>query len=570
MIKISPLELELQAAISESLQSLLVSNAVFLSERLYYENKTEENLSLLCRSLLMENRSYKIYSLLKKSKFPKNQYLFGIACLRLNKTEEAQSAFQQCLKSDYNSSFSFYMLGLCYEKQQNFKEASGYYMKALEKNPTLWTAYEKLCNIGSFVAPAKVFVGKKNSEFDLSKQSINFLNYRKKFKNEPQRKSTNLFDSVKNDDPIEECLNHRKTCTPIDFTNGFDLNLNLNSYPIPTAANVPQTTYKEISSFLNLFACPCHLLSKYQAKEALLLLKKLPSKHYNSGWVQLEMAKCYMELRDYFSAEEHFKITLELEPHHIETMAFYSSCLWQLKKNMELACLAHNALEQSRLESDSWVVVGNCYSLENEHENALKFFHRAIQLKPDNSYAHSLCGHEYGYLEDFVNAKKSFEISLCIDKRNYNCWWGLGCLYFKSEKYEKAIELFQKAISINPRNSILFTFLGMAFNSKRIFGEGLKNFDSAIVLDDKNHLARFQKANALFQLEQYDLALLELEKLRILIPHESSVVVMIARIYCKLGNPEKANNFINLAIDIEPHLSHKIKESTGLYDFNII
>ena len=50
---------------------------------------------------------------------------------------------------------------------------------------------------------------------------------------------------------------------------------------------------------------------------------------------------------------------------------------------------------------ETWVVVGNCFSMQKEHENALKFFNRAIQLNPNNAYAHTLCGHEYVYNEDF-------------------------------------------------------------------------------------------------------------------------------------------------------------------------
>ena len=31
---------------------------------------------------------------------------------------------------------------------------------------------------------------------------------------------------------------------------------------------------------------------------------------------------------------------------------------------------------------ESWCVVGNCFSLQKEHETAMRFFKRAIQLDP--------------------------------------------------------------------------------------------------------------------------------------------------------------------------------------------
>lgn len=39
--------------------------------------------------------------------------------------------------------------------------------------------------------------------------------------------------------------------------------------------------------------------------------------------------------------------------------------------------------------------MGNCYSLQKDHETALKNFQRAVQLNPRFAYAHTLCGHEY-------------------------------------------------------------------------------------------------------------------------------------------------------------------------------
>lgn len=82
--------------------------------------------------------------------------------------------------------------------------------------------------------------------------------------------------------------------------------------------------------------------------------------------------------------------------------------------------------------------MGNCFSGLKEHEMALKFFGRAIQLNPTNATSYSLCGHEYVYTDDFAKAKKMFETALAYDIRHYNGWWGLGNIAYKQEKYGKA------------------------------------------------------------------------------------------------------------------------------------
>ena len=42
--------------------------------------------------------------------------------------------------------------------------------------------------------------------------------------------------------------------------------------------------------------------------------------------------------------------------------------------------------------------MGNCFSMQKDHETALKNFQRAVQLNSRIAYAHTLCGYEYDFL----------------------------------------------------------------------------------------------------------------------------------------------------------------------------
>ena len=156
-----------------------------------------------------------------------------------------------------------------------------------------------------------------------------------------------------------------------------------------------------------------------------------------------------------------------MEPYRLEGVEYYSSCLWHLKKHVDLCYLAHQSLEKSVYAPEAWIAVGNCFSLQKEHEQALKFFTRAIQLNPQNPYAHSLCGHEHVYNEDFTKAKRAFEQALNYDVRHYSAWWGLGNICYKQEKYDKAAENFHKALGINSKNPVLYSFMGMTLAANR-------------------------------------------------------------------------------------------------------
>lgn len=124
-------------------------------------------------------------------------------------------------------------------------------------------------------------------------------------------------------------------------------------------------------------------------------------------------------------------------------------------------------------------MVGNCYSLQKEHETALKFFGRAIQLNQNFAYAHTLCGHEYVANEDYENGKKCYHAALNADRSHYNAYWGLGNILLKQEKFPSAHNHFQKAIQINERSAVLWTYFGMTLSNIDENERALQCFESA-------------------------------------------------------------------------------------------
>jgi tetratricopeptide (TPR) repeat protein len=71
---------------------------------------------------------------------------------------------------------------------------------------------------------------------------------------------------------------------------------------------------------------------------------------------------------------------------------------------VELCYLAQEVSDFEKNSPEVWCVIGNCFSLQKEHETAIKFFQRAIQIDPSFTYAYTLSGHEYVSNEDFEKA----------------------------------------------------------------------------------------------------------------------------------------------------------------------
>lgn len=161
---------------------------------------------------------------------------------------------------------------------------------------------------------------------------------------------------------------------PVAGVSHFDVQSNL------SGLKVKEQNGDTICNLLKLIGEAYKLQSVYQCAEAEQQYKRLTNKQKETGWVQGQIARCLFEQARYQEALNAFEKMTKIEPHRLEGFEYYSTCLWYLKKQHELAHLSNFALEKSLFAPETWCVVGNCYSLQKEHETALKFFSRAIQL----------------------------------------------------------------------------------------------------------------------------------------------------------------------------------------------
>ncbi|URD76421.1 Tetratricopeptide repeat [Musa troglodytarum] len=309
---------------------------------------------------------------------------------------------------------------------------------------------------------------------------------------------------------------------------------------------------QELLGLLRIFGEGYRLSCIYRCQEALEVYLKLSQKQFNTGWVLSQVGRAHFELVDYFEADHFFEMARRVSPCTLEGMDTYSTVLYHLKEEMKLSYLAQELISVDRLSPQAWCALGNCYSLQKDHETALKNFQRAAHLDPRFAYAHTLCGHEYVALEDFENGIKCYQSALQADDRHYNSWYGLGVVYLRQEKFEFAEHHLRRAYNINPRSSVLMCYLGMALHSLKRNQEALEIMEQAMSADKQNPLPVYQKANILVSLERYDEALKELDQLSESAPHESSIYASMGKIYKRLEMHEKAMFYFGLALDLKP------------------
>jgi tetratricopeptide (TPR) repeat protein len=194
-------------------------------------------------------------------------------------------------------------------------------------------------------------------------------------------------------------------------------NNNNNSILKLKTENEKEKNLKDIGDLLKIYAEILKNLSLYKSQESLNLINQLPYNHKKSGLILSYIARAYFEMNKYKESEKYFKECLKIEPYKLEGIEYFSSCLWQLKDQYQLCNLANHVLEQSLFSPETWVVLGNCYSLQKEHEIALKFFSRAIQLNNSYAYAYTLSGHEHFTNEAYNESKEFYSKAIALDDK---------------------------------------------------------------------------------------------------------------------------------------------------------
>ncbi|OCL00010.1 TPR-like protein [Cenococcum geophilum 1.58] len=302
-------------------------------------------------------------------------------------------------------------------------------------------------------------------------------------------------------------------------------------------------------------------LSRYQCQAALQAFASVPPQQRETPWVLAQVGKAYYERSSYAEAEEVFARIRKISPSRMEDMEVYSNVLWQLKKETDLAYLSHELIEADRLSPQAWCAIGNSFSLQREHEQAIKCFKRATQLDPKFAYAFTLQGHEHVANEESEKALLAYRCAISADHRHYNGRYGLGQVFEKMGKFDIAEQHYRFAAQINPTNALLAVRIGAVLDKMKKTQAALVQYSHACDLDPRSNLARFRKAQALMKLRHPEEALTELEILKDLAPDDANVHFMLGRLYKMTRDKTAAIRHFTIALNLDPKAAQYIKEA---------
>lgn len=147
--------------------------------------------------------------------------------------------------------------------------------------------------------------------------------------------------------------------------------------------------------------------------------------------------------------------------------------------------------------------LGHHYARGGDNQRAVKCYHRAVTLNPDDSEAgDTLCG-----LLD-VEGKESLELAVCKEAagKSPRAFWAfrrLGYLQVHQRKWSEAIQSLQHGIRGYPTCADLWEALGLAYHRLGMFTAAVKSYGRAIELDSSRVFALIESGNIQLMLGYY-------------------------------------------------------------------
>lgn len=568
----------------------------------------DEHSYLLALAHFHKQETGRAYWHLQGNRLPEARYLLAKCCFLMQKWDEAEDALLSGgtgvggQVEAVNGAAGHFLLGQVREKQANREGAAGAYAKCLEICPFMWEAYDRwswlilgstspsrsssgsaaaanftderlaqgfahVCASQGQAVNAAISAGARAGMERAATAPLTTPRGMSRQQNAPSRGDREQPHHLSRKERRAQAEPARASNAPVfargTLGNGLARGTG-DSHPSGSATpceirdapgrrqhgEVRESHEVTLAVLLRHLGEALHAMHNFEHTQTIQHLSKLPRRHYETGYVLELVGLCHFESADYKKAEQAFQRVWKIEPRRVEGLEYYSSALWQLRKEVELGHLAQQSLQYDRLAPQVWCVVGNCFSLQKEHDTAIKFFKRAIQVDPSFTYAYTLCGHEFVANEKFDKAIPMYQHALNVDVRHYNAWWGLGNIYHRQEEHESARYHFLKALEINRSNSVLRCYLGMVLNSLNNPLMALENFDRAAQGELQNGMAHFQNACVLMSLDRYEDALKDLKKVHALAPKEACVHFQLGKVYMKLQEDKKALQHFNTAMDL--------------------
>ncbi|MDJ0647779.1 MAG: tetratricopeptide repeat protein [Xenococcaceae cyanobacterium MO_188.B19] len=159
-----------------------------------------------------------------------------------------------------------------------------------------------------------------------------------------------------------------------------------------------------------------------------------------------------------------------------------------------------------------WVIKGVALGNLDKYEEAIKFFNKVLEIKPNHDEAWNNLGVALGDLGKHDEAIASFDKALKI-KPDYDLAWNnRGGALNDLGKHDEAIASFDKALEIKPDYDLVWNNRGVVLSHLAEYEQAIASYNKALEIKTDYYEAWHNRGVALSHLDKYEEAIVSYDK----------------------------------------------------------
>jgi tetratricopeptide (TPR) repeat protein len=187
---------------------------------------------------------------------------------------------------------------------------------------------------------------------------------------------------------------------------------------------------------------------------------------------------------------------------------------------------------------------------QQRYQAAIDSFDRAIKIQPDGAEAWLQKGYCLWQLDLCDRAIDCYHQVIKIDEANEYAYLGIGLNLYTLEKYPEAIFYLEKLTKLDPKHVDAYYYLGLAHKRSQNIVLADEALNIALSLSPKRLDILHTKASLMYDLENYEAAILTYNKILEIESKDALGWYDLACCYALQGNSESALSSLTRAIEL--------------------
>lgn len=203
--------------------------------------------------------------------------------------------------------------------------------------------------------------------------------------------------------------------------------------------------------------------------------------------------------------------------------------------------------------------MGNVWTDAGKHKIAIKYYMKALEIKPDYVQAYNNLGSAWNYLGDIDKAIQMYEKALSVDPNHLQALQNLGVLYYRKNDLDTAKNYYERYKELNPQNVKVYNDLGIIFARQKKYNKAVQNYTKALEIDPNFTNPMMNLGIMYSTLGKLDEAKEMYERVLSYEPNNAKVWNDLGIVWARKGEFEKAINCYKKALVLKPDFENATK-----------